>query len=181
MKILSFSRLALASACLVAAAFTFAGCSSCKPGKQGPLGKYNVQIRLDDALKQGSVLVDVVGVNAGTLPRWETYSMSKYWQHSDPMRVSADKLVFDFSSGKDGVQILAATNAIWNSWKAKGVSHILLLADLPGGPADKPGVADARRQMLPLDKCYWPGGTKKLMVVVKQSGLEIESLPRAVK
>ena len=181
MKIFRFGRLVLAAVGVAAAAFTLAGCSTCKPGKQGPPGKYHVQIRLDEALKQGSVLVDVVGVNAGTLPRWESYSMSKYWQHSDPMRVSADKLVFDFSSGKEGTQSLGVTNAVWNSWKAKGVSHLLLLADLPGGPADKPGIADARRQMLPLDKCYWPGGTKKLMVVVKPSGIEIETLPRAVK
>jgi hypothetical protein len=181
MKILLLGLRALAAAYMIAVTFTITGCSSCKPGKQGPPGKYNVEIRLDEALKQGSVLVDVVGVNAGTLPRWETYSMSKYWQHSDPMRTSAEKLVFDFSSGKAGTQTLAITNAIWNSWQTKGVSHLLLLADLPGGPVDKPGVADARRQMVPLDKCYWPGGTKKLMVVVKQSGLEIETLPRTAK
>ena len=90
MKIFRFGRLVLAAVVVVAAAFTVSGCRTCKPGKQGPLGKYTVQIRLDEALKQGSVLVDVVGVNAGTLPRWESYSMSKYWQHSDPMRVSAD-------------------------------------------------------------------------------------------
>ena len=123
--------------------------------------------------------MDLVGANAGTLPRWESYSMSKYWQSSGPMRSGAEKLVFDFSSGKPTTQSLAITNALWALWKAKGVSHLFVLADLSGGPTDKPGVADARRQILALGKCTWPSGTKKLMVVVKQSGLEIETPLRA--
>src|SRR5262245_4836949 len=121
-------RLAAALA-LLPIAFSLSGCMSCRPGKPGPIGKYEVEVRVDDSLKQGSVLVDLVGANAGSLPRWEDYSMSKYWQHSDSMRQSAEKIVFDFSSGKPTTQTLAVTNGVWNTWKAKGVSHLLILAD----------------------------------------------------
>lgn len=181
MKMILSLRWSLRAAAPFLLAALIAGCSSPKPAGQGPIGKYEVQLRLDDGLKQGSVLVDIVGVNAGSMPRWENYPMSKYWQHSDPMRAGAEKVTFDFSSGNATVQSLAVTNGIWTVWQQKGVSHLVLLADLPGGATDKPGVADPRRQILSLDTRLWPKKAKRLVVVVKQSGLEIETPLQPIK
>src|ERR1041385_584348 len=88
----------------------FAGCSSCKPGRPGPIGKYKVEVTLDDSLKNASVLVDLVGVNPSNLPRWEAYSMVKYWTGGDAMRRDADKKVLNFVSGQAGTQSLDVTD-----------------------------------------------------------------------
>jgi hypothetical protein len=154
---------------ILAGAFT--GCESCKPGKPGPIGKYGVDVALDESLKASSVIVDLVGVNGSNLPRWEGYDMSKYWKENDPMRRDADKVVLNFVSGQSLKQSIAITDPKWDQWKAKGVTHVLVLADLPGQQASKSGNQDARRQILPLDKCNWPSGTKSLSVLVQRSGI----------
>src|SRR5213596_4065587 len=83
-----------------AGSVVLSGCSSCKPGKAGKPKAYHVTVNLDESLKQGSVLVDLVGANPANLPRWESYSMTKYWKDGDPMRVDADKVTLSFVSGK---------------------------------------------------------------------------------
>lgn len=161
------------------AAALLAGCGSCKPGKPGPIGKYDIRVNLDESLKQSSVLVDLVGVNAGSLPRWETYSMRSYWEDNDPMRRDADKETFTFVSGQTLSKTFEAKNPRWEQWKKKGVTHVLVLADLPGGHTDKPGNQDARRQILSLDECVWPKKTSELTLLVKRSGIDILTPMRA--
>jgi hypothetical protein len=166
----------LTSAALLAAvAFFSPGCSSCKPGVAGPPSKYSIQVSLAPTLKDSSMLVDLVGVNPASLPAWEAYSMTKYWQTGDPKRTDAlDKFTIDFVSGKSLTNTLAVTDAIWNKWMARGVTHVVVIANLPGAPsADKPGAEDARRQILPLDKCAWAKGSTTLNLLVQQSGIEV--------
>lgn len=151
------------------------GCSSCKPGKPGPSLAYNIEVKLDQTLKGKSVLVDLVGVNPASLPRWEAYSMSSYWKGGDPMRGDSapDRVSFNFVSGESLAQTLSVTNAQWRAWKAKGVAYVEVLADLPGGHTDKPADSDDRRLKLPLDECHWVKGTKTLNVLVQQSGIQV--------
>jgi hypothetical protein len=156
---------------MVAALLT--GCGSCKPGKPGPIGRYTLDVALDESLKSMSVIVDLVGVNPSTLPRWEAYDMGKYWREGDAMRRDADKVVLNFISGQSLTNSLAATDAQWDKWKATGVTHIVVLADLPGVQASKPGSQDARRLIVPLDECSWPSKTKALKVLVQRSGMVV--------
>jgi hypothetical protein len=158
---------------LVLLAVGWTGCSSCKPGKPGPIGRYNVDVALDESLKTGSVLVDLVGANPSTLPRWEAYDMSKYWKEGDPMRRDADKVVLNFVSGQTLTNALAVTNPQWDKWKATGVTHLVVLADLPGAQASRPGSQDARRLILPLDECTWQSSTKVLKILVQRSGMVV--------
>jgi hypothetical protein len=149
------------------------GCGSCKPGKAGPIGRYTIEVALDDALKNSSVIVDLVGVNPSNLPRWEAYDMGKYWKEGDPMRRDADKVVLNFVSGQSLTNSLAATNTQWDKWKATGVTHVLVLADLPGAQVSRSGSQDARRLILPLDECTWLSSTKTLKVLVQPSGMVV--------
>ena len=107
----------VAGGMLLVLAMVLNGCSSCKPGKPGPIGKYAIEVSLDESLKSSSVLVDLVGVNPSSLPRWEAYDMGKYWREGDPMRHDADKIVLNFVSGQTLTNSLSATNAIWDRWK----------------------------------------------------------------
>jgi hypothetical protein len=164
---------------LLAAALV--GCSSCKPGKPGPVGRYTLDVALDESLKTSSVIVDLVGVNPSNLPRWEAYDMGKYWKEGDPMRRDADKVVLNFLSGEAVSKSLAVTDAQWNKWKAQGVTHVLVLADLPGPQSSRAGNQDARRQILPLDQCSWPDKTSHLKILVQRSGIQVQTPPRVVQ
>ncbi len=158
---------------LLVLAAVLAGCSSCKPGKPGAVGKYAIEVSLDESLKSSSVVVDLVGVNPSGLPRWEAYNMSNYWHEGDAMRHDADKVVLNFISGQTLTNSLSVTNAIWDRWKSQGVSTVLVLADISVRGESRPGNQDPRRQILPLDKCQWPSKTKVLNVLVQRSGIKV--------
>jgi hypothetical protein len=160
----------------------FSGCDTCSPGKPGPIAKYNIQVNLDQSLKDSSMLVDLVGVNSTSLPSWEAYSMTKYWQTGDAKRADAfDKFTVSFVSGKSLSDNLKVTDPLWNKWMSRGVTHVLVLANLPGAArADHPGNQDPRRQILPLGQCTWAKGTNTLNVLVQQSGIEILTPTRNV-
>jgi len=157
------------------------GCGTCKPGKPGPIGRYTIEVSLDESLKTSSVIVDLVGVNPSSLPRWEAYDMQKYWKEGDPMRRDADKVVLNFVSGQALAKSLPMTDPQWDKWKGNGVTHVMVLADLPGGQASRPGNQDARRQILALDQCTWPDKTTELKVLVQRSGIVVITPVRAVK
>jgi len=163
----------VAGGMLITLMTVFGGCSSCKPGKPGPIGKYTINVSLDESLKSSSVLVDLVGVNPSGLPRWEAYDMGKYWREGDAMRHDADKVVLNFVSGQSLTNSLSATNAVWDRWKSQGVTHVLVLADITVRGESRPGNQDARRQILTLDQCQWPIKTKELNVLVQRSGIKV--------
>jgi hypothetical protein len=159
----------------------FTGCASCKPGKPGPMGQYTINVTLDDSLKTSSVIVDIVGVNPSSLARWENYDMGKYWKEGDAMRRDADKVAMNFLSGQAVNKTVSNTDPQWEKWKNKGVTHLLVLADLPGTQVSKPGAQDARRQVLPLDECSWPPKTTELKLLVQRSGIVILTPARTIK
>ena len=181
MKISLLLRSFVMIAFLSAAAFFVSGCASCKPGEPGKPQAYFVQVNLDPTLQQGSVLVDLVGVTTASLPRWEAYSMNQYWKPGDSMRNDADKFTISFVSGKSLTNSLSKTDAKWANWLKRGVTHLLVLADLPGGQTDKPGAQDPRRQILLLGECRWPKKTTNLTVQVQKSGIDIQTPPRPAK
>ena len=162
-------------------AVVLAGCETCKPGKPGPVGKYALEISLDESLKNSSVIVDLVGVNPSSLPRWEAYDMGKYWKEGDPMRHDADKMVLNFVSGQALTRSVPMNDPKWDKWKSQGVTHVLVIADLPGVQLARPGNQDARRQILSLDRCSWPDGTTGLKVLVQRSGIVVLTPVRAVQ
>lgn len=164
---------------LLAMVWVFSGCASCKPGKAGKIGRYTMDVSLDGSLEKASVLVDLVGVPALSLQQWESYEMSKYWEYGNSKRKDAEKVTLSFLADSPLNQTLSVTNEIWKTWEAMAVTHILVLADLPGVHTDKPGTQDSRRQILPLDECRWPKKTEALKVLIKRSGIDILTPPRA--
>ena len=157
------------------------GCSSCKPGKLAKPKAYHVTVSLDASLQQGSVVVDVIAVSPAGLPRWENYSVNNYWKEGDVMRADADKFSMSFVSGKSLTNELGRADAKWGKWLAQGATHLVVLADLPGGRADKPGTQDERRQIVPLDPCHWPNKTTNLVMHVQRSGINVLTPPRPAK
>jgi hypothetical protein len=174
-NVFDFCRLQLLMLVLLAGVVLVSGCSTCKPGQDGKAKAYNIQINLDPPLKGKCEVVDVVGVNPAGLSRWQEYSMSSYWKDGDPLRrdSKSDRFTFSFAEGQPLTQTLSVTNAQWNVWKAKGVTHLVVLAELPGPPDEKRGDANTRRLTLPLGECHWAKGTSTLNVLVQQSGIQV--------
>jgi hypothetical protein len=169
-----------AGLCVVAlcAGIALSGCSSCGKGVAGPPQAYTLELDLDPGLAKDSVAADVVAITPGNLPRWQNYSMTKYWQSGDELRQDASKVTLFFGRGKEASQSITVSNAVWKDWLGRGVTHVAVVADLPGLFDDKPEPQDARRQILSLCKCAWPDHTTNLVVDIKRSGIEVRTVPR---
>jgi len=163
----------------VALAF-FSGCSSCKPGKdEGAATAYNFNVSPGDSLKDSSFTVDVIGLQQSELQLLQNYSLKKYWKPGDPVRQDLAKLTVDFVPGKQAPFVIQKKDPIWKKWIGSGVQYVAVVADLPGIYEEgKVGSQDPRRQLVPICKCYWPGGVKALDVEVRAGGVRIVTVPR---
>jgi hypothetical protein len=98
---------------------------------------------LDPALAGTSLQVDVVGANElSDLPKWQTYSVTEYWQPGNAFRRDARKATLAFGRGRPDTQSLAVDDPKWAEWLRTGALHLVLIADLPGPVSDQTGNAD---------------------------------------
>jgi hypothetical protein len=157
-----------------------AGCSSCKPGAGGGAAQaYNLKVVPGDSLKDSSVVVDVIGLHQSELQLLQTYSLKKYFKPGDKVRGDLSKQTITFLPDKQTPFELKKTDPLWKKWLAEGVQYVVVIADLPGVYEEgKNGSQDPRRQMVPLCKCYWPGGNKDLTLEVRAGGVRVVTVPR---
>jgi hypothetical protein len=137
---------------------------------------YTIEIALDSSLAGNSIQVDLIGANAvSDKPKWETYSVTEYWQPGNAMRRNADKVVLEFGQGKSNVQVFSSTDPAWKRWIAAGAQYLVVMVDLPGGGDDKSGNADSRRLLLELDAKKWPSSVdkSKIQLLVQESGIRL--------
>lgn len=159
----------LAGMAVLGLAFALGGCVT-KPQPQA----WNVKVTVDPSLTGTTLDVDIVGVNDLTdLPKWQTYSVTEYWQPGNTFRRDAPRATLSFGRDRAPEQVFAATDARWQGWLRTGAASLVLIADLPGEVGDRTGNADPRRLILPLDKNAWPGKTQALEVLVQESGLRL--------
>jgi len=153
----------------VAFAVFLSGCATApKPSA------YNVEVTLDPALAGTSLQVDVVGANElSDLPKWQSYSVTEYWQPGNAFRRDARKATLAFGRGRPDSQTLPISDPQWAEWLRTGALHLVIIADLPGPMSDQMGNADPRRLILPLDRAAWDRKLQKLQVVVQESGLRL--------
>ncbi len=137
-------------------------------------GAYSLKFELAPALVGSSIQIDLIGANpVSDLPKWQTTSVTEYWQPDNAQRRDADKGVLQFGPGKPNVQTFASTDPVWNRWLSTGATYLVVLVDLPGISADREGNADPRRLILPLDVKKWPSDVKALELRVQESGIRL--------
>lgn len=174
MKTLAHRLAALAALLLFG---LLAGCNSAPTPRN-----FNVRVEVDPVLAASSVQLDFVGANAvSDLPKWQTYSVSDYWQPGDPLRRDSEKAVLRFGPGKPSVQTFSGLDPIWNRWLGTGALYLVVLVDLPGIAADREGNADPRRLILPLDKAEWARGIETIELRVQESGIRLLTPKKTAK
>jgi hypothetical protein len=137
--------------------------------------KYDVTVSLDDAFRKDlsdrKVTVHLVGISEKQNERWQSYSMTKYWQPGDNLPNSLPTYTMTFDPNKAQPQTLSKDNKIWDTWLNNGANRLYVLAQLPGMISDAEGDKDPRRQILPL-ACYrWIRHDRQIQIVIQKSGL----------
>lgn len=132
---------------------------------------HTIRVEIASALVGSSLQVDVIGVNSFELPKWQTYSVSRYWTPGDPLRRDAEKVTFRFAPGVALTLQLPADDSIWTRWLRSGTAYLVLLSDLPGAVSDQLGNDDPRRIVLPLDTRLW--GNLPIHILVEEKGLRV--------
>lgn len=155
---------------LVAAAlFAFGGCASSTVKPRA----FEVRLTVDPAMANTSLQVDLIGANTlADLPKWTTYSVAEYWQPDNPLRRDDSHLCAQFGRGLPAKLVVGREHPHWQVWLKSGVSHLVILADLPGISNDQAGNADARRLIIPLDKKLWDRKAP-LEILITESGMKL--------
>lgn len=143
---------------------------------------HTITLTLDKSLENTSLQIDIIGANATSdLPKWESYSITEYWQPGNTTRRDTDRYTVDFGRGKPTSQLISSTDVKWSRWLQTGATYVVVIADLPGIPSDQQGNADPRRLILPLDSAQWKKARKDpIEIQVKESGLRLLT-PRNLK
>ncbi len=166
MKLLHSSRFVFGLALL---SLLLGGCASTPTPRA-----YNIQVTLDGPLAGTSVQIDLVGANElADLPKWQSYSVTEYWQPNNAFRRDALKSTMQFGRGKPNTQMLLASDPHWADWLRTGALHLVIVADLPGAVTDQMGNADPRRLILPLDRAAWGRKVETIEILVQESGLRL--------
>jgi hypothetical protein len=162
-------RSLLLTACLIGASFLLVSCATL-PKPQA----YTIKVVLDPSIVGTSFQVDLIGANkVSDLPKWESYSVNEYWQPENVVRRDARKATLQFGRGRPESQVFSATDARWSEWLGTGALYLVVIADLPGSWTDRPGNADPRRVILPLDKAEWVKGTETIEFRIQASGVSL--------
>ena len=128
-----------------------------------------------------SIQVDLIGVNETEYKRWEEMSINDYIEPGSKFGSSGEKFVMKFEQGKDSKQVLRHSDPKWDQWKRKKATHLFVIANLPGTWQDKPGDADPRRIILPLDAGRWAysgWGVLTIPIEVRSNGMTPLLQPR---
>lgn len=154
---------------LAAVAFFFVpGCASTPKPRA-----YSIRLSIDPALAGTTLMVDMAGANEiSDLPKWQTYSVTEYWQPGNVFRRDSRKATMEFGRDRPTTQTLASTDPRWAEWLRTGAMHLVIVADIPGVVNDQAGNADPRRLIVPLDKAVW-GKSDTIDIVVHESGLRL--------
>ena len=158
-------------------ALLFTGCDTVSKTKtmfaSSKPAAHNIKIIVDKTLENTSLQIDLLGANAvSDLAKWESYSVTEYWQPGNATRRDTDRVTLDFGRGKSATQTLAIKDPRWKRWLETGAANLVILADLPGVAAG--GSSDARRLIIPLDPKSWKKSTKEpIEILVQESGLRL--------
>ena len=165
----------LIAVAMVAVMFVGVGCNSGPRMKALPLA-----VTPDETLKGSSIRVHLVGVPDAQLDAFTKYPVDQWFSPDDMMRREAVGRTVElrFDAQKSGPQTVDRNNPIWEKWKADGVMHVVVFANLPSSgaaPGKEPG-----KFVLPLDSRRWESA-KDVTIQVKPGGIMATPAPGPMK
>lgn len=158
------------------AAAVLPGCSASGPRRE-------VIIGLDQALAESSarptIQVDVVGLNDAERKLWDAKNLSEYWLPGSPARAAMGDRLIPIRYGREFSQpvSISVDDKVWKAWERAGAKWVYIVANLPGGVADKPGAGDPRRLAISLTSKEWAADAP-LRVQVRRDAV-VFTTPRA--
>lgn len=139
--------------------------------------KFNVVVTADDSIRDTTVEIDLVGINRGDVPGWNSIKMTEYWTPDNTKRKNAKKYEMKFVASGPRQQTLKKNDNIWKLWKSNGVTHLFILARLPGYHDNLDGIADDRRTMVRLEKKCWGMFDSKIEIRVNSDNVTCITQP----
>jgi hypothetical protein len=136
---------------------------------------YTIELEADASLAQKSVLVDVIGATPYDAPVWEAVDIDQYWQPGSAKRAGAEKVTKPFGPNHATTYRLGTGDVPWKEWMARGVNHLVVIADIPGLAGGPPGNANPRRKILPLSPKHWAKGTSSLKLRLQVDGIRVDT------
>lgn len=130
--------------------------------------------------------VHIFAANAQESHEWETVSMTEYWGRNrlERSRHEGDRVTFIFGADKPRSQVFSAQqmpqwNDLWSKWEKQNAVNLFIMASLPSDPnqpfPDKNGSEDARRLVIPIDKCKWENKEQSFEVVLTPGKVELRT------
>ena len=130
------------------------------------------------ACQGASIQVDLVGVNNSELAAWNAKPIDDYFSAGDMFRKSSPKITLEFGANGKSVQSLSPSHPIWQQWRAKGSTHVMVIADLPGYTLPMGGI-DLRRQTVPLSSDKWDKSPPEISIQITPTGIILIPAPKA--
>ncbi|MFC1782188.1 hypothetical protein ACFL02_01215 [Planctomycetota bacterium] len=158
---------------LVLALFLLAVLSGCT----SKMKKFNVVVTADQSISDKTVEIDLVGVNLGDVPMWNSIKMSEYWTQNNTYRENALKYDMKFVASGPSQQTLKKNDNIWKLWSSNRVTHLFIMAHLPGVHDDRVGIADDRRTVVRLEKVCWGMFAGKIEIKVNSANVTCITQP----
>lgn len=146
-----------------------------------------MKVGLDPSVRDASggwpaLQVDMVPLRASDRAAWESLSINNYFKPGTPENENRKNQAglgkikqLNFSGGD--AQVIPANDPVFKDMKADGKNaagwSLLVITNLPGARQDKPGTADPRRQIYPLD-CKAIKSVTQFDVKVHSQGVRID-------
>ena len=115
---------------------------------------FTLVIECDDAISKRSVEVDLIGVNPSNKDQVLSYPVTAYWDPNDKQRASqSDRVIKNFGPGLPRRYVMnlkdPEVKKIWAKWISRGVTDVIIIANLKTVITDVAGIADPRRKLIP--------------------------------
>lgn len=143
---------------------------------------YNLQVslapKIQEMIGESEVQVHVIGVNPADKSQFENMSVKSYWQSSGGTQSAreADAYREVHLTKAQPIQNVGPEDEIWKTWKARGVTELLVISNYPPATDDKAGNSDPRRRFLSASPARWVG--KDVLLDVTTTGLRTRTATR---